>query len=241
MSGRYQIHTGLQHGVLWSTVINSLPTNETTIAQHLKAVGYTTHAVGKWHLGHAVLADTPLRRGFDTFRGFWGGSEDHYSKVSGGHFDFREQEAVAVGEPSAEQNNASYSTHIFTMATVEVIQKAEATTPFFVYLAYQATHAPLQAPHEVVSRFNATIKDVSRRTFAAMAAVVDEGVGNITAALKANGRYANSVIFLSGDNGGQTHAGGNNWPLRGWKGSLWEGGCRASAFLHSPLLPPRYK
>ena len=110
--------------------------------------------------------------------------------------------------------------------------------PFFIYLAYQATHSPLQAPADVTARFS-HIKDRSRRTFAAMAAVVDEGVGNITSALKAAGSYANTVILLSGDNGGQVRAGGNNYPLRGWKGSLWEGGCRSSALAHSPLFPAR--
>ena len=117
---------------------------------------------------------TPLRRGFDTFLGFWGGSENH---------------------------------------------------------------SPLQAPPEVVESF-AHVKDPSRRTLAAMAAVVDEGVGNITDALMGTGN-SNTVLFLSGDNGGQVRAGGNNWPMRGFKGSLWEGGCRASAFIWSPLLPPR--
>jgi arylsulfatase A-like enzyme len=146
---------------------------------------------------------------------------------------------VARSYSSNDESNASYSTHIFSRRAVEIVQEhAEGESPpFFIYLAYQATHAPLQAPPEVVQSF-ADVKDPSRRTLAAMAAVVDEGVGNITDALMSTGNN-NTVFFISGDNGGQVRAGGNNWPYRGFKGSLWEGGCRASAFVWSPLLPRR--
>ena len=98
LTGRYQIHTGLQHGVLWKGQRNGLPPNETTAAEHLKRLGYSTHAIGKWvrailafaglqiadlcvsskHLGFSSMSMTPMRRGFDNFFGFWGGSEDHW-------------------------------------------------------------------------------------------------------------------------------------------------------------------
>ena len=181
---------------------------------------------------------TPLRRGFDSFFGFWGGSEDHWSHVTG-HLDFREGESIARNYSSTDQSNASYSTHLFSRRAVEIIEAhaEDSSPPFFIYLAYQATHAPLQAPPDVVASF-AHVRDPSRRTFAAMAAVVDEGIGNITAALTSSGNER-TVLFLSGDNGGTIREGGNNYPLRGFKGSLWEGGCRASAFVWSPLLPAR--
>ena len=190
------------------------------------------------HVGFANLSMTPLRRGFDSFFGFWGGSEDHWSHVTG-HLDFREGEAIARNYSSTDKSNASYSTHLFSRRAVEIIEAhaEDSSPPFFIYLAYQATHAPLQAPPDVVASF-AHVRDPSRRTFAAMAAVVDEGIGNITAALTSSGNER-TVLFLSGDNGGTIRAGGNNYPLRGFKGSLWEGGCRASAFVWSPLLPAR--
>ena len=246
LTGRYQIHTGLQHGVLWQTVDNGLPLNETTVAEHLGKLGYSTHAVGKWHVGFHNLSMTPTRRGFDTFFGFWGGSEDHWTHQSG-HLDFRLGEAVARNFSSTDRSNASYSTHLFTGRAVQIIDdhdyaprrdRASGPPPFFIYLAYQATHAPLQAPPDVVASF-AHVQDPARRTFAAMAAVVDEGVGNITAALERSGADANSVVLVTGDNGGTIRHGGSNYPLRGFKGSLWEGGCRASAFVYSRLLPPR--
>merc|ERR1711871_221223 len=88
---------------------------------------------------------------------------------------------------------------------------------------------------------NATKEQQDRRMFCAMALAMDEGVQNVTRALKRANMYNNSVIFFSGDNGGQVHAGGNNWPLRGWKGSFFEGGIRAASFVHSPLLPARQR
>ena len=130
---------------------------------------------------------------------------------------------VARGFSSANKSNASYSTHLFSRRAVDIIEAHAGAdeSPFFIYLAYQATHAPLQAPPEVVATFS-HIQDPDRRTFAAMAAVVDEGVGNISSALLSSGND-NTVLFVSGDNGGTIRAGGNNYPLRGFKGSLWEG------------------
>jgi arylsulfatase A-like enzyme len=109
-----------------------------------------------------------------------------------------------------------YSTNIFSDKAIDII-RAQPTTaeaaPFFVYLAYQATHAPLEAPDDWLMRFNDTAYGPvagsrDRQIFAAMAGCMDEGVGNISAALKASPEvYANTVLFFSGDNGGQVHAG----------------------------------
>eukprot|EP00040_Diaphanoeca_grandis_P015002 m.76267 g.76267 ORF g.76267 m.76267 type:complete len:547 (-) comp24880_c0_seq2:79-1719(-) len=238
LSGRYQIHTGLQHGVIWPLQANGLPLNETTIADRLKMLGYETHAIGKWHVSLYTIGHVPTRRGFDSFLGFWGGGEDFFTHS----YDFRSNETY-----TQPQYNGQYSTTVFSQHAVQLItannrKTDEPVVPWFIYLAYQATHSPLQAPEEWIAKFNNTAHgkvagDADRQTFAAMAGCMDEGIGNITAALRANPEvYANTVIFFSGDNGGQVHAGGNNWPLRGWKGSLWEGGARASSFIHSPLL-----
>ena len=121
LSGRHQIHTGLQHGVIWPAQPNGLPLNETTIAEHLRTAGFATHAVGKWHVGFFERAYTPLRRGFDSFFGFWGGGEDHYTHVSGGGFDFRSGEEThwaAAGE---------YSTNLIAGETVAIIERHAAS------------------------------------------------------------------------------------------------------------------
>lgn len=92
LSGRYQIHTGFQHAVLRQGQDHGLATNESTIAERLRPLGYSSHAIGKWHIGMSELRWTPLRRGFDTFLGFWGGSEDHYTHRQGKYLDFRDGE-----------------------------------------------------------------------------------------------------------------------------------------------------
>ncbi|GFR63088.1 sulfatase 2 [Elysia marginata] len=79
MTGRYQIHTGLEHSIIWKSQPYGLPLKYPTIANMLKGQGYSTHAVGKWHLGFYKKEYTPLHRGFDTFYGYWSGGEDYYS------------------------------------------------------------------------------------------------------------------------------------------------------------------
>ena len=110
----------------------------------------------------------------------------------------------------------NYSTRLFSNRAVQIIEEHGANsgdTPLFMYLAYQATHSPLQAPQSYIDRCGKVL-DHNRRVFCAMALCMDEGIANITAALKRSGLYNNTVIFFTGDNGGQVHAGGNNWPLR---------------------------
>jgi arylsulfatase A-like enzyme len=117
-------------------------------------------------------------------------------------------------------------------------------SPLFLYLAYQAMHSPTQAPEHYMDPFNATIPDHHRRTVAAMVAAMDEGVGNVTAALKRVGMLEKSLIIFSTDNGGPAYSDGNaasNFPLRGEKNTLWEGGVRGvglvSGFgLHKSLV-----
>ena len=159
MSGRYPIHTGRQHGVLWPQEplglhahLRLLPQVHIPLAhlhpavQELQELGYTTHMVGKWHLGLCSDKYLPTRRGFDTFYGFYTGSEDYYlhSRVSSTPpilqgYDLRDQEAVALAE------NGSYSAHIFSSRAASIIrQQAGSKRPMFLYLAFQSVHSPLQ-------------------------------------------------------------------------------------------------
>ena len=154
------------------------------VVSSLSAVGFYTHK------------HTPLQRGFDTFYGFWGGGEDYTTHVSGGGFDFRDGEAVH------RQAQGSYSTELFASRAVSLINNHSVDRPLFLYLAFQATHAPLQAPSRYVQRCahvpNATKEQQDRRMFCAMALAMDEGVQNVTRALKRANMYNNSVIFFSG-------------------------------------------
>lgn len=96
-------------------------------------------------------------------------------------------------------------------------------------------HSPLQAPGRYFEHYRSII-NINRRRYAAMLSCLDEAINNVTLALKMYGFYNNSIIIYSSDNGGQPTAGGSNWPLRGSKGTYWEGGIRAVGFVHSPLL-----
>ncbi|XP_041369203.1 arylsulfatase B-like [Gigantopelta aegis] len=249
MSGRYQIHTGLQHGIIWPPQPNALPRDSPTLADKLKQAGYSTHAVGKWHLGFYKEEYLPTRRGFDSYYGYLTGSEDYYThrKCSGRHSDLSGQwEDFDSGrrwcgldfhdnEKPVFNESGVYSAQLFTERAISIVKNHDQTKPFFLYLAYQSVHAPLQVPKQYLKQYS-FIKNHKRKLYAGMVSCMDEGVRNLTDALKVTGQWNNTILIFSTDNGGQIHSGGNNWPLRGWKGSLWEGGVHGVGFVHGPML-----
>uniref|UniRef100_A0A3Q2XKH3 Arylsulfatase family member J n=1 Tax=Hippocampus comes TaxID=109280 RepID=A0A3Q2XKH3_HIPCM len=232
---RYQIHTGLQHSIIRATQPSCLPLDNVTLPQKLKQAGYSTHMVGKWHLGFYKRGCLPTRRGFDSFFGSLLGSGDYYShyKCEGPGmcgYDLHEGEEAAW-----EQDRGLYSTLMYTQKAVGILANHNPSKPLFLYLAYQAVHSPLQVPSRYLERYKGIVNP-HRRKYAAMVSCLDEAVRNLTLALKRYHYYDNTVIVYSSDNGGQPLVGGSNWPLRGSKATLWEGGIRAVGFVHSPLL-----
>ena len=97
LTGKYPIHTGMQHLALFPAAPYGLSLNETILPQRLKQVGYQTHMVGKWHLGYFADPYLPTRRGFDSFFGFYNGQVDHFKQTIFGFLDFRDGEALAKG------------------------------------------------------------------------------------------------------------------------------------------------
>jgi len=139
--------------------------------------------------------------------------------------------------PSAQGNETCYSTTMFTAEATRLIaahNADDAAHPFFLYLALQAVHEPVEVPPRYSEPLRAHINDTVRRTYAGMVSAVDEGVANITAALEAKRMGDNTILVLSNDNGGWCGYGGLNYPYRGHKTTLWEGGVRGLGFVWSP-------
>ncbi|XP_061189376.1 arylsulfatase B-like [Saccostrea echinata] len=232
MSGRYQIHTGLQHGVIFPAQPNGLPLDSPILPEKLKEAGYSTHAVGKWHLGFYKKEYLPTNRGFDSYFGYLSGAEDY--------FTHERCFGVMCGTDLLDNTNPAnysgqYSAHLFSQKAVDVVKNHNTNQPLFLYLPFQSVHAPLQVPDKYIQPYM-HIKDEQRRTYAGMVSAMDEAIWNLTEVFKQKGMWNNTLMVFSTDNGGQIHAGGNNYPLRGWKNSLWEGGVHGVGFVHGQML-----
>ena len=240
LTGRYPYHNGLASGVIIAGHPYGMPLNQTTLANELKRGGYATHIVGKWHLGMCKWEYTPTYRGFDTFYGYYSGMEDYYDhnytvqkNYSG--IDFRN------GIEPITDKSGDYSTNLFTEEIEQIIDEHDSEKgPFFIYAAYQSVHYPLEAPQKYFDKCQ-SIPYEGRRTFCAMLRAADEGISNITMLLEEKNLLNNTIIIFTTDNGGQTAYGGCNWPLRGNKNTVFEGGVRGTAFVWGSKLPlPNY-
>lgn len=203
-----------------------------TLASRLADAGYATSIVGKWHLGTSE-SSSPQALGFHSFFGFLAGCVDYYSHIMywGDHHPIHD---LWSGTQEAWRNG-EYLTTMITDAAVQVIDTV-VDDPMFLFVSYNAPHYPLHAPQEYVDR-NAHLPE-DRRMIAAMMSAVDDGVGEIVAALERQGILDDTLILFSSDNGPSAEernwlngeeiafAGGSAGGLRGHKGSLYEGGIR---------------
>lgn len=225
LTGRYPMRHGLQVGVVRPWAQYGLPLNERTLAQALRDAGYFTAIVGKWHLGHFQRDYLPTRRGFDHQYGHYNGALDYFTHVRDGGFDWHRNDKVNRDE--------GYATTLLGNEAVRLIEKQDGKKPFFLYLACNAPHTPLQALDEHLKMYE-HVADKTRRTYCAMVSAVDEQIGRIVEALRKQGVLENTIIIFSSDNGGPLGLGATNGALRGGKGSLYEGGVRAAAFVAWP-------
>jgi arylsulfatase A-like enzyme len=221
MTGRYPMRHGLQVGVVRPWAQYGLPLEERTLPEALKAAGYVTAISGKWHLGHFRRAYLPTERGFDHQYGHYNGAIDYFTHERDGGFDWHRDDKAAYEE--------GYSTHLLAREAVRLIGEYGGRQPFFIYVAFNAVHAPHQVPDKYKTPY-AHLRE-PRRTYAGMLAAMDEAVGQIISALDEKGLRRNTLIVFSSDNGGpEPGQVTDNGPLRAGKATLYEGGVRAAAF-----------
>jgi arylsulfatase A-like enzyme len=215
LTGRYQQRFGHEHNKAYAD--SAMPLTERTMADTLKAAGYTTGLVGKWHLGTADKHH-PMSRGFQEFFGFVGGANPFLPRPNGGTVP-----RILRGREDA--NEKEYLTDAFRREAAAFIDRHRGE-PFFLYLAFNAPHMPLEATPKYLKRFEA-IPDEGRRTYAAMVSAMDDAIGAVLGKLKSAGLEESTLVFFISDNGGperQNHS--RNAPLAGVKGEVYEGGIR---------------
>lgn len=222
-----------------------VPTSEIMLPKLLKQADYHSIHIGKWHMGENASMG-PNAHGFDETLGFLQGgmmfleADDPNVVNAQQDFDPIDQFLWAAAPFGVSYNNgeafkpATYVTDYFTDEALQAI-KANKDRPFFMYLAYNAPHTPLQATREDYDALP-QIKDHARRVYAAMIRNLDRNIGRVLAELKAQGLDQNTLVIFTSDNGGAHYIGLDdlNKPYRGWKATFFEGGTRVPFFMQLP-------
>jgi arylsulfatase A-like enzyme len=214
-----------------------MPADRVTIAERLKPLGYATAVVGKWHLGSSPGA-TPNGQGFDRFFGFHAGCVDNYSHTF--YWDAPHVHDLRRDDREVHEDG-TYLNDIVTREAVRFVDEHR-DGPFFLYVAYNLPHYPLQAPRRLVRKFD-HLTNPSRGRYAATLAAVDESVGDVLAALDADAIADRTMVVFLSDHGATAELRGDgpigdNGPFRGRKFSLFEGGLRVPCIVRRPGVVP---
>eukprot|EP00756_Hemistasia_phaeocysticola_P036757 Hpha_TRINITY_DN16658_c3_g3::TRINITY_DN16658_c3_g3_i1::g.183461::m.183461/K12375/ARSI_J; arylsulfatase I/J len=259
ITGRYPFHTGMQHtDTLVPGTTAHIPQDTPTIAELLRDKGYETHAVGKWHLGYSTFAQTPVGRGFGSFTGYLQGKVDYYDHTIGAGdivgMDFWDN---TTGELRAMwELKGQYTMPHYKQRVEQIIDNLAPGKSLFLYYAHQEIHNPIEYPPDpkYAQACAAVPKDfpsaeINRQALCAMMNDLDEAVGDFADLLKSKGMWEDTLVWVASDNGGMTHwenksppaSASSNWPLRGSKTSLFEGGLRVTSWLMGGFLPASAK
>jgi len=233
LTGRYQQRFGFEHNT--STQVSTgytladvgMDVKEQTIGNEMKANGYRTIAIGKWHQGDEPH-HFPLNRGFDEFYGFTGGQRDFFAYKT----KPKRENVLYDNREAVPEDKVTYLTDMLTDRATRFIQENK-EKPFFMYLAYNAVHTPMNAKQDLMARY-AHIPDSGRRAYAAMMTSLDDNVGKLISSLKQLKLDKNTLIIFINDNGGATTNSSDNGVLRGMKGAKWEGGIRVAMMMNWP-------
>ena len=226
LTGRYPALVGVP-GVIRTHANNSwghLAADAVLLPQVLRKAGYHTALVGKWHLGLAS-PDTPTERGFDHFHGFLGDMMDDY-------YTHRRHGNNYMRLEGREIDPEGHATDLFSRWAAEYVrERARAGGPWLLYLGYNAPHVPTQPPPEWLARVKEREPGTSDRRARLVALIehMDDGIGQVLAALKETGQDRSTLVVFTSDNGGDLAAGARNGPLRSGKGTMYEGGLAVPA------------
>lgn len=243
MTGRYPDRFGLRSSVIppWSDF--GVSTGEVFLPQVLAGAGYKNRAIiGKWHLGHALLKYHPLNRGFTHFYGFLNGALNYFTHEREGELDWHND-----FKPSYDKG---YTTDLIADEATRDIKAYNGVSPFFIYIAFNAPHGPLQAKKEDLMKYGYDPSKPSfgteekegeegrgntrRQTYSAMVSCLDQNIGRIMQALKDLKIDENTLVLFHSDNGPAPGEGGTAGNHRGTKFTEWEGGVRAPAIIKWP-------
>ena len=226
MTGRYPDRVGVP-GVIRTHPENSwgyFRQDAVTLPSVLKQKDYHTALIGKWHLG-LEPENHPCRRGFDHFHGFLGDMMDDYYTHLRHDINYMRHGFDTI-DPQ------EHATDLFTEWSVDFIRaQAQSSQPFFLYLAYNAPHTPIQPPDDWVERVREREPDISpqRAKYIALVEHMDAGIGRVLDTLVETDQLSNTLVIYTSDNGGSMDVGAHNGPLRGQKGEMYEGGIRVPA------------
>lgn len=224
LTGRYPELAGVP-GVIRTHADNSwgyLTPDAVFLPEVLKRAGYHTAIVGKWHLG-LEEPNRPTDRGFDHFHGFLGDMMDDYYKHRRHGINYMRLNETEIDPPG-------HATDLFSTWASDYLRDraAKQDQPFFLYLAYNAPHTPIQPPGDWLDRVKEREAGIDDRRARLVALIehMDDGIGRVIATLNETGLADNTLVLFSSDNGGQISVGANNGPWRDGKQSMYEGGLR---------------